>query len=151
MSDKFTSMLAILNKIDGGEKVTVTSLMNDLEVSQRSVHRYIGELQAANFPIEYDKQKETYRFQDCYQLKKIRISVEEALTLALAKSLLKNTGPGMESSIDAIEEKLRPGSRTCRSTLSSRRPPSLQKRRNTSEIRTPPSRTASGSRWDITP
>ncbi len=43
---------------------------------------------------------------DGYTLKKPHLSVEEALAFSLAKKLLGNLGPGMQKSLDTIEEKL---------------------------------------------
>jgi predicted DNA-binding transcriptional regulator YafY len=57
MSYKFDSLISILKKLDKKEKVTVHSLMNDLEVSERTVHRYLQTLQVAGFPISYDRKK----------------------------------------------------------------------------------------------
>ena len=90
MSYKFDSLLEILNKLDNGEKITVHSLIDDLEMSERTIHRYIRALQTARFPICYDKKKDSYVFEKGYSLKKPYISVEEQLAFALAKNLLKN-------------------------------------------------------------
>ena len=106
MSDKFASMLKILNRIDAGEPVTVNSLRNELEISERTVHRYMDDLRVGGFPILFDKQSGTYRFAEKYHLKRINLSVEEMLTIALAKNMLKNAGSGMEDSLNSIESKL---------------------------------------------
>ncbi len=106
MSYKFDSLIMILNKLDSKEEVTVHSLMNDLEMSQRTIYRYIQTLQIAGFPIIYDREKESYVFSEGYSLRKPKLSVEETLTLALSKKLLKNFGPDIEKSLDSIEEKL---------------------------------------------
>ncbi|HOD75046.1 MAG TPA: HTH domain-containing protein, partial [Syntrophorhabdaceae bacterium] len=66
MSYKFDSLLIILNRIDSGKRVTADSLMEELEVSKRTVHRYITTLQTANFPIEYDRERRTYAFTGGY-------------------------------------------------------------------------------------
>ena len=106
MSDKFDSLWTILNKLDGKEKVTASSLAADLEVSQRSIYRYITTLQVAGFPIDYDRENNSYVFSEGYTLKKPAVSVEETLALALSKKLLHNFGPNMERSLTRIEEKL---------------------------------------------
>lgn len=106
MSDKFDSLIIILNRIDSKEKVTVDSLREELERSKRTVHRYIGTLTTAGFPIEYDRANKTYGFMEGYTLKKPHLSVEEALAFSLAKKLLGNLGPGMQKSLDTIEDKL---------------------------------------------
>jgi predicted DNA-binding transcriptional regulator YafY len=106
MSYKFDSLIMILNKLDSKEEVTVHSLMNDIEMSQRTIYRYIQTLQIAGFPIIYDREKESYVFSEGYSLRKPKLSVEETLTLALSKKLLKNFGPDIEKSLGSIEEKL---------------------------------------------
>jgi len=106
MSYKFNALWIILNKLDQNEKVTAKSLMEDLEVSERSVYRYITTLQVAGFPIDYDRGLNSYVFSEGYTLKKPDVSVEETLALALSKKLLHSFGPDMERSLTKIEEKL---------------------------------------------
>ncbi len=106
MSYKFDSLLIILNRIDSGKRVTADSLMEELEVSKRTVHRYITTLQTANFPIEYDRERRTYAFTGGYTLKKPNLSIEETLAFSLARKMLGNFGPAMEKSLGSIEEKL---------------------------------------------
>ena len=106
MSDKFDSLIIILNRIDSKAKVTIDSLGTELERSKRTIHRYITTLVTAGFPIEYDRDNKTYGFMDGYTLKKPHLSVEEALAFSLAKQLLGNLGPGLQKSLDTIEEKI---------------------------------------------
>ena len=106
MSDKFNALWIILNKLDQKEKVTARSRMEDLEVSERSIYRYITTLQVAGFPVDYDRGMNSYVFSEGYTLKKPAVSVEETLALALSKKLLHNFGPNMERSLARIEEKL---------------------------------------------
>jgi len=106
MSYKFDSLAIILNKLDSKETVNVSSLTDELEVSGRTIHRYIGTLQVAGFPVEYDKTKNSYIFTEGYTLKKPTLSLGETLAFALAKKLLINFGPGMEKCLSDIEDKL---------------------------------------------
>jgi predicted DNA-binding transcriptional regulator YafY len=80
--------------------------MEDLEISERSVHRYITTLQSAGVPISYDREKGTYVFADDYTLSEPGISGDERLALQLSRKLLRNFGSGMESSLNSIEKKL---------------------------------------------
>jgi len=105
MSEKFYCMTTILHKLDRRETVTVQTLMNDLEISERTVYRYMQTLQAS-FPITYDRKRRSYVFLENYSLGKPTITVEETLALALSKRLLKSFGETMEKSIQSIEEKL---------------------------------------------
>ena len=106
MSDKFNALWIILNKLDKKEMATAKSLMEDLEVSERSVYRYITTLQVAGFLIDYDRTINSYVFSEGYTLKRPDVSVEETLALALSKKLLHSFGPDMERSLAKIEEKL---------------------------------------------
>lgn len=98
--------MTILRKLDGKDKVTVYSLMDELEMSERTVYRYIQTLQVAGFPILFDRKKESYAFSENFKLGKPDITVEETLALALAKKLLGNFGTEMENSLSRIEKKL---------------------------------------------
>lgn len=102
----FDAMLRILNKIHGNEIVTIQSLVNDLETSERSVMRYISSLKEAGFPIEYDRQKGRYCFADGFTLRKPSISLEETLTLALAKKVLGTYGKAIGDTLGKIEERI---------------------------------------------
>jgi predicted DNA-binding transcriptional regulator YafY len=106
MSYKFDSLITILKKLDQRETVTVHSLMNDLEISERTAYRYILTLQTAGFPITFDRKKESYIFSEKYSLGKPNLTVEETLALSLSKNFLKSFGETMEKSIETIEKKL---------------------------------------------
>jgi predicted DNA-binding transcriptional regulator YafY len=106
MSEKFDSLMSILNKIDRGERVTIRSLMEDLEISSRSAHRYMTTLLVAGFPVRYDRRRGSYAFDEGYSLRKAHLSAEESLTLALARGYLKNLGPTIEKSFARIEKEV---------------------------------------------
>jgi predicted DNA-binding transcriptional regulator YafY len=106
MSDKSNCLMMILNKLDRREHTTVKSLMGDLEVAERTLHRYITTLQSSGFPIYYDRAKGSYVFGDNFSLSEPGITGEEKLALHLSRKLLHNFGSGMEASLDSIEKKL---------------------------------------------
>ncbi len=106
MSQKFDSLMIILNKLDRKEKVTVNSLMDELEVKERTIYRYLQTLEVAGFPIHFDRQRGSYIFYEGYNLSKPNFSVEESLAFALAKGALKSFGTGMERGLNSIEGKL---------------------------------------------
>jgi len=106
MSYKFDSLITILRKLDSREQLTVNSLMDELEVSQRTTYRYIQTLQIAGYPIVFDRKRNGYAFSEGYSLRRPNLSVEETLAFALAKKLLGNFGTGMEKSLNTIEEKI---------------------------------------------
>jgi predicted DNA-binding transcriptional regulator YafY len=98
--------MIILNKLDSRETVTVRSLADDLEVSERTVHRYLNTLQVAGFPIHFDRTRESYVFVEGYSLRRPNLSVEETLSFALARNMMKSFGTGMEQGLSRIEAKL---------------------------------------------
>jgi len=106
MSSKFDALMTILNKLDQSEKVTKQSLMDDLEISERSAYRYVQILQNSGFRIKYDRQKQSYSFEEGFSLAKPNVSVEEMLAISLAKRMLGTFGTGMERSLSTIENKL---------------------------------------------
>lgn len=106
MSNKFDSMIIILNKLESKEHMTVYSLMNDLEMKERTIYRYIQTLNTAGFPIIYDRKRNSYAFEEGFSLRKPNLSVEESLALALSQKLLKSFGMGIEGSLKTIEDKL---------------------------------------------
>lgn len=106
MSFKFDSMMIILNRIDSGAKVTVSSLMAELGVSERTIHRYLETLQASGYPLYYDRQQERYLFPEGYSLKKPGFDAEEFLAFALARKVLQGFGRAFEERLARIEDKI---------------------------------------------
>ncbi len=106
MSYKFDSLVLILNKLDRKEHVTVKSLMDELEVSDRTVYRYLKTLEVAGFPIEFSHDKGSYVFTEGYSLNKPALSMEEQLSFSLAKRFLASLGDTLEQNLSNIEEKL---------------------------------------------
>ena len=73
---KMAGLLVILNKLDKGE-VTTKQLAEDLEVSTRTIQRYINEIELAQFPIVLLKLG-TYSFQEWHSLGRMQLSDKEA-------------------------------------------------------------------------
>ncbi len=108
----FDYLLSILERLDRGVKLTVQSMEKEFGVKKGAVYAYIKTLKDAKFPIYYDKQKESYVFEDGFSFRKPNISQEEWLTLALAKNMMGHFGSGIEKSIRKIEGKLAGGEAT---------------------------------------
>ncbi len=98
--------MLILKKLDGREKVTVDRMKEDLGVTERTVFRYLNTLQAAGFPVVFDKEKGGYRFMEGYGLKKPDLSMDETLALGISRKMMAGMGSGWEASLKRIEEKL---------------------------------------------
>ena len=98
--------MLILKKLDSREKVTVDRLKEDLGVTERTIFRYMNTLQAAGFPVVFDKEQGGYRFMEGYGLKKPDLSMDEALALGISRKMMAGMGGGWEESLKRIEEKL---------------------------------------------
>lgn len=85
---KMARLLFILNKLDKGE-VTTKQLAQDMEVSDRTVQRYINEIDLAQFPIVSPKLG-TYTFQEGYSLSRMQLTNEEASLLVLINSFVQS-------------------------------------------------------------
>ncbi len=106
MSYKFDSLMMILNKLDGREKVTVNSLREDLGISERTVFRYLNTIQVAGFPVVFDEEQGGYTFMEGYSLKRPDLSMEETLALGISRKMMAGMGSGWEANMKRIEEKL---------------------------------------------
>lgn len=86
------------------KSVSLAKLKKELNVTERSIYRYIASLKNAGFPIYYDSQKGGYAFPDSFSLKKAVISHDEQLILYLAENLTQ-TALGKEAT--AVFEKIK--------------------------------------------
>lgn len=67
---KIDALTAILRKLNNNERVTIGALAQDLNVAERSIYRYLENLQAAGYPIYFDRDARTYRFAESFKLAK---------------------------------------------------------------------------------
>ncbi len=105
--NKFDRLLYILNKLDRRERVRVPDLAQELEVSERTVYRYLNSLMEAGFPIYYDKERGTYAFTRNFSLRRALLETEEVLILALARRFLEPLlGEAALRTLNQIEKKI---------------------------------------------
>jgi biotin operon repressor len=67
-SIKLHSLLNILKALNTGSTLTPAQLARSLEVTERSVYRYITTLQGAGYPIYFDRKINSYCFSDGFRL-----------------------------------------------------------------------------------
>ena len=96
MDDKITRLLYILNRLDKGE-VNLKKVAEEMNISLRSVQRYIATIQEAEFPV-FDIRPGVYTFVEGFNLSKMQISAREAGVLAFLSDVAKNTLGGEFSS-----------------------------------------------------
>lgn len=84
--NKISAIIFILNKLDCGT-VTTKGLAEELNVSTKSIQRYIREIENAEFPL-YNPQKGAYAFSEGFSLQKMLLSDTEAGLLVLLNSFV---------------------------------------------------------------
>jgi predicted DNA-binding transcriptional regulator YafY len=86
MQNKMTGLLMILNKLDGGE-ANLKELSADMNVTVRTLQRYIHCIEDAGFPL-YSPVPGTYKFVEGYSLQKMKLSGREASLIVLLGNLV---------------------------------------------------------------
>lgn len=71
-SNKIDALTAILKRLDTGEKLTPELLAGDFHVGVRTIYRYLNHLQAAGYPIYFDKADRSYRFLNNFRLNQLK-------------------------------------------------------------------------------
>ena len=84
--NKMSAIIFILNKLDCGY-VTTKGLAEELNVSTKSIQRYLREIEIAEFPL-YNPAKGTYAFVEGFSLQKMQLSDTEAGLLVLLNSFV---------------------------------------------------------------
>ncbi len=73
-TNKIDALTGILKRLDAGEKLTAELLSHDLQVGVRTIFRYLNHLQAAGYPIYYDKEERSYRFLNNFRLNHSKVA-----------------------------------------------------------------------------
>lgn len=92
---KIDVLMTILKHLDSGQQVTIAKLVQELCVTERSVYRYLDTLQAAGYPIYYDRTLKTYRFVDSYKLRDSGSLRKLSDALALKPQLFSSSSVGI--------------------------------------------------------
>lgn len=105
LSEKVTRLLEIYTLIAQGKYPSVGSLMESFKVSERTVFRYLEQINMVD-AIEYDRDRNGYRFVHGDRIKKLRLEDEELITLLAAGKALSHLGPAFRMSFQNLLEKL---------------------------------------------
>ena len=84
--NKMSAIIFILNKLDCGY-ITTKHLAEELNVSTKSIQRYLKEIEIADFPL-WNPAKGTYAFMEGFSLQKMQLSDTEAGLLVLLNSFV---------------------------------------------------------------
>ena len=106
MSEKIYRLLEILNRLNNREILTLETLVRELDVTERTIYRYITALRSARFPIDFDEEKRTYRFPEGYSLQKLKISEDEMLPLLLSREIMAKLGGSLSEKLDSVVQKI---------------------------------------------
>lgn len=80
--NKIDALTAILKRLDTGEQLNAELLARDFNVGVRTIFRYLNHLQAAGYPVYYDKENRSYRFMDNFRLAQLKPGgVDDAFAL----------------------------------------------------------------------
>ncbi len=103
--NKMSAIIFILNRLDCGN-VTIRGLAEELNVSTKSIQRYIREIETAEFPL-YNPAKGTYTFVDGFSLQKMHLSDTEAGLLVFFNSLIDSlNNKKLNKSFDSLKNKI---------------------------------------------
>lgn len=80
---KVPRLLDFFMMIQGGPPRTAEALARELNVTVRTVRRYINDLDDAKIPVVHDREAGGYRIRGDYFLKPVDLSLGEAVSLAL--------------------------------------------------------------------
>lgn len=108
MYDPSMRVLTVLELLQSKEQTTGAELAEHLEVSLRTVQRYIARLQDLGFPVESSRGVGgSYRLKPGFRLPPLMFSGEEALALSLGLEALAHLGlTGFTPAMEAARSKL---------------------------------------------
>jgi len=96
---KIFRIIYVLNKLDGGGRVSTRELAEEFNVSIRTVQRDLELVNSAGFPIvPLEGPKGTYTFLDGFSLKRMLLSEEEASLLSFLYEIAHSLGTELEES-----------------------------------------------------
>ena len=103
--NKMSAIIFILNKLNYGA-VTTKQLAEELNVSTKSVQRYLKEIEIAEFPL-YNPAKGTYAFVEGFSLQKMELSDTEAGLLVLLNSFVDSlNNKKLNESFDILRKRM---------------------------------------------
>lgn len=111
MSEKVIRLLKIYTMIAQNRYPSVSDLQNQFEVSERTVRRYLANINLID-SIEFDSQREGYRFVNGDRIKKLLLSEDDFLMLVTMGETLTHFGDPFKTSFQRFADKLTDIART---------------------------------------
>ncbi len=85
---KIDALTAILRKLNDNERVTAGALAQEMGISERTIYRYLENLQAAGYPIYFDRDAGFYRFAENFKLSKAPVDNDLTQALDLSRKVV---------------------------------------------------------------
>jgi predicted DNA-binding transcriptional regulator YafY len=105
MSEKLRRLLKIYTMIAQNRCPSVLDLQNQFEVSERTVHRYLANINLID-PIEFDTQRNGYRFVNGDRLKKIVLSESDFLLLITVGDAVSHLGEAFKETFRSFVDRI---------------------------------------------
>ncbi len=108
MYDPSMRVLTVLEMLQAKERVTATELAARLEVSTRTVQRYVARLQDLGVPVTSSRGRgASYRLKPSFRMPPIMFNTEEAFAVALGLNALQHIGlTALAPAVVGVESKL---------------------------------------------
>jgi predicted DNA-binding transcriptional regulator YafY len=108
MYDPSMRVLTVLELLQAKERVTAPELAERLEVSPRTVQRYVARLQDLGVPVSSTRGRgAAYRLKPSFRMPPLMFSAEEAFTVALGLHALQHIGlAALAPAVVGVETKL---------------------------------------------
>lgn len=100
MDNKITRLLYVLNCLDKGE-INLQKVAKDMDVSVRSVQRYINTIEEAKFPI-HNPRPGIWTFVEGFSLSKMKITTKEASVLAFLSDIANAMGKDFSTAYQGL-------------------------------------------------
>lgn len=103
---RMANILGILERLLQRGKWNVPRLATDLELSERTVHRYLDVLEVAGVPFYYNNQEKCYRVRPGYRFPVLSLTPDELLGQAAATVLTEAAGLGPAAATRPVTRKI---------------------------------------------
>ncbi|MBI5560695.1 MAG: HTH domain-containing protein, partial [Deltaproteobacteria bacterium] len=104
---KLHRLLSILRKIDDRERCTPQTLAEKFNTTERNIYRDINDLDAAGFPIVFDKEFNGYMFSAPeYCLRELGLTSDELMALLIGHQVARGMGKPFEKAFQSVLKKV---------------------------------------------
>jgi predicted DNA-binding transcriptional regulator YafY len=105
-ADRLRDVLKVLELLQGNGRWDAATLASELEVSERTVYRYLQVLECAAVPWWFDRQQKSYRLAAGFRFPVLNLSPDELLGQAVTTAIASAPGLDVGPSGRAIVDKL---------------------------------------------